>query len=58
MAIVRIALDIAKQVFQVHEVNAYGKAVLKKTLSRSEMLSYFAKLPVCLVGMEACAGAH
>lgn len=58
MAIVRIGLDIAKLVFQVHGVDEHGKAVLKKTLSRSEMLSYFAKLPVCLIGIEACAGSH
>lgn len=58
MAIVRIGLDIAKLVFQVHGVDGHGKAVLKKTLSRSEMLTYFAKLPPCLIGIEACAGAH
>jgi transposase len=58
MAIVRIGLDIAKLVFQVHGVDAHGKAVLKKMLSRSEMLTYFAKLPPCLIGIEACAGAH
>lgn len=58
MAIVRIGLDIAKLVFQLHGVDGHGKAVLKKTLSRSEMLTYFAKLPPCLIGIEACAGAH
>lgn len=58
MAVVRIGLDIAKLVFQVHGVDGHGKTVLKKTLSRSEMLSYFAKLPVCLIGIEACAGSH
>lgn len=58
MAIVRIGLDIAKTVFQVHGVDGHGKVVLKKTLSRSEMLAYFGKLPVCLIGLEACAGAH
>ena len=58
MAIVRIGLDIAKLVFQIHGVDGHGKAVLKKILSRSEMLGYFAKLPACLIGIEACAGAH
>jgi transposase len=58
MAIVRIDLDIAKLVFHVHGVDGHGKTVLKKTLSRSEMLNYFAKLPVCLIGLEACAGSH
>ena len=58
MAIVRIGLDIAKQVFQVHGVDEHGKARLKKVLSRSEMLEFFAKLAPCLIGIEACASAH
>jgi transposase len=58
MAIVKIGLDIAKVVFQVHGVDGHDKLVLKTTLSRSEMLAYFAKLPVYLIGLEACAGAH
>ncbi|GAB3555427.1 IS110-like element ISPa11 family transposase [Noviherbaspirillum agri] len=58
MAIVRVGLDIAKLVFQVHGVDEHGKAKLKKTLSRSEVLEFFAKLPPCLVGIEACGGAH
>lgn len=44
--------------FQVQGVDEHGKAVLKKALSPSEMLSYFAKLPICLIGLEACAGSH
>lgn len=51
MAIVRIGLDIAKLVFQVHGVDGHGKTVPRKTLSRAEMLNYFAKLPVCLIGL-------
>lgn len=58
MAIVRVGLDIAKLVFQVHGVDEHGKAKLKKTLSRSEVLEFFAKLPPCLIGIEACGGAH
>lgn len=58
MAIVRVGLDIAKLVFQVHGVDELGKAKLKKTLSRSEMLEFFARLPPCLIGIEACASAH
>jgi transposase len=58
MAIVRVGLDIAKLVFQVHGVDEHGKAKLKKTLSRSEMLEFFAKLPPCLIGIETCGGAH
>jgi transposase len=58
MAIVRIGLDIAKLVFQVHGVDGHGKTVLQKTLSRSQVLTYFARLPVCLIGIEACASSH
>lgn len=58
MAIVRVGIDIAKTVFQVHGVDGYGKTKLKKTLSRGEMLGFFAKLPACLIGIEACASAH
>lgn len=58
MTIVRVGIDIAKTVFQVHGVDAHGKAKLKKTLARGEMLEFFAKLPPCLIGIEACAGAH
>ena len=55
MAAVRIGLDIAKLVFQVHGVDGHGKTVLQKTLSRSRVLTYFAKLAVCLIDIEACA---
>ena len=58
MAVVRIGLDIAKLVFQVHGVDGHGKTVLQKTLPRSQVLTYFAKLPVCLIGIEACASSH
>jgi transposase len=58
MAIVRVGLDIAKLVFQVHGVDEHGKTKLKKTLSRKEMIEFFAALPACLIGIEACGGAH
>lgn len=58
MKITTIGLDLAKSVFQVHGVDEHGKAVLRKTLKRAQVLPYFANLPECLVGMEACAGAH
>lgn len=58
MKVVRIGLDIAKTVFQVHGVDCHGKAVLKKTLSRGDMLNFFATLPPCLIGIEACASSH
>ncbi len=58
MNITTIGLDIAKNVFQVHGVDRNGKAVLRKKVSRGKVIECFAKLPVCLIGMEACAGAH
>lgn len=58
MQVERIGFDIAKQSFQVHGVDAHGKAVVRKQLSRSKVLPYFAQLRPCLVGLEACGGAH
>ncbi len=53
-----IGLDIAKQYFQVHGADKYGKDVFNKKLKRTAVLSFFANLPACLVGLEACGGAH
>jgi transposase len=53
-----VGLDLAKKVFQVHGVDAQGSVVVRRALRRSQMLPWFAKLPRCLVGMEACATAH
>lgn len=53
-----LGLDIAKSVFQLHGVDADGATVLQKRLTRSRMLGFFAKLPPCLIGMEACASSH
>ncbi|WP_299751828.1 IS110 family transposase [uncultured Tateyamaria sp.] len=58
MEIVRIGLDLAKTVFEVHGVNAKDEVVLKKTLRRDAVTQYFADLPPCIVGMEACSGSH
>jgi transposase len=58
MTIVTIGLDLAKNVFQVHGVDAGGHVVLKKKLGRSEVCRFFEELPACLVGVEACATAH
>ena len=55
MQITTIGLDLAKNVFQVHGVDATGQAVVRKSLRRSQMLPFFAKLPPCLVGIEAPA---
>ena len=53
-----IGLDIAKKIFQVHGVDASGAVVERRALRRSQVLAWFAKLPPCVVGMEACATAH
>ena len=53
-----IGLDLAKNLFQVHGVDAQGQVVVKKQLRRWQMLDFFGKLAPCLVGMEACAAAH
>lgn len=55
---VTIGLDIAKSVFQVHGVDVAGDVVLRRQLRRAQILPFFAKLPVCLVGIEACASSH
>src|SRR5256885_17204477 len=57
-AVARIGLDIAKNTFQVHGVNAHGAVVMRKQLSRGEVLRFFANVPACVVGIEACAGSH
>src|SRR5271156_6816521 len=56
--VMTIGLDIAKSVFLVHGVDAAGHVVLRQKLSRSRVLEFFAKLPRCLVGIEACASSH
>lgn len=53
-----IGLDLAKNVFQIHAANGYGKKLAGKRLKRAEVMEYFASIPPCLVGMEACGGAH
>jgi transposase len=58
MNIKRIGIDLAKQVFQVHGVDGQDKVVLRKQLRRAQLLDFFKKLPPCLIGMEACGGAH
>lgn len=58
MQVTTIGLDLAKNVFQVHGADARGKAVLRKQLRRDQVMAFFANLPPCLIGMEACGGAH
>jgi transposase len=58
MKITTVGIDLAKNVFQVHAVDERGRAVLRKQLRRDQMTAFFANLPPCLIGMEACASAH
>jgi transposase len=58
MNIKRIGIDLAKTVFQLHGVDGHEKPVLRKKLRREQMLPFFGNLPPCLIGMEACGGAH
>jgi transposase len=58
MQITTIGLDVAKQVFQVHGINAAGEVVLRRQLRRRHVEGFFAKLPRCVVGIEACGSGH
>ena len=58
MQITTIGLDIAKNVFQIHGIDAKEKVVARKQLRRSQVIRFFKALPPCLIGMEACATAH
>src|SRR6478736_5930133 len=56
--VITIGLDIAKSVFQIHGVDADGTVVIRKRVSRAKVLEFFAAVPRCLVGIEACPSAH
>lgn len=58
MKITTIGIDLAKDVMQAHGVDERGKTVLRKQLKREQVASFFANVPACLIGMEACASAH
>ena len=57
-AVTTIGFDIAKSVFQVHGVDMQGRVIIRRQLKRRQVLTFFRKLPPCLVGMEACASSH
>jgi len=57
-SVTTIGLDIAKNVFQVHGVDAKGATIVAKPVRRGALLRFFSSLPRCLVGMEACSSAH
>src|SRR5690554_4863714 len=58
MNVTTIGIDLAKTVFSIHGTNQHGKVVVRKRLNRPKLLAFFAQLPPCLIGMEACSGAH
>jgi transposase len=59
MGIITVGIDLAKNVFAVHGVDDNGKSVLvKPKVARDKLLELIAQLPPCLLGMEACSGAH
>jgi len=58
MQITTVGFDLAKNVFQVHAIDACEKVLIQKQLRRAQVLPFFAKLAPCLIGTEACASAH
>jgi transposase len=58
MQITTIGLDLAKNVFQVHGVDAEGTVVVRRKLCRTQVREFFVGLVPCLIGMEACGTAH
>ena len=58
MKITTVGIDLAKNVFQVHGIDERGAVLLRKQLRRDQMPAFFANLPSCVIGMEACGGAH
>ena len=53
-----LGIDLAKQSFQLHGVDEAGQVVIKKKLNRTQLSAFVANLPVCLIGLEGCGGAH
>jgi hypothetical protein len=58
MTTVRVGLDLAKNVFQVHGVDEHGAVTFKKQIKRAQVSAFFVQLPPALVGMKACGGVH
>ena len=56
--LVTVGIDLAKSVFQIHGVDESGRVLVRRQLRRSQLLAFFEKQPRCLIGMEACGGAH
>ncbi len=58
MNVTTIGIDLAKTAFSIHGTDQHGKVMVRKRLNRPKLLAFFAQLPPCLIGMEACSGAH
>jgi len=58
MNLTTIGIDLAKTSFSLVGMDKHGKVVLRKTLKRAQLLAFVAQCPPCLIGMEACSGAH
>ncbi|HEY6044072.1 MAG TPA: IS110 family transposase, partial [Nitrosospira sp.] len=58
MAIKFLAIDLAKNVFQLHGVDAAGQVVLKRRVARSQLMEVVLRLNPCIIGLEACPSAH
>ena len=58
MNIMRIGIDLAKQVFQIHAVDSHEKTVCRRQLRRNQMIEFFTRIEPCEIGMEACASSH
>ncbi len=55
MTMVTVGIDLAKNVYQIHDVDSHGKTVLKQKIKRNQLTAFFVNKPPCLIGMEACS---
>ena len=53
-----VGIDLAKNVFSVHGIDANGAVVVRRVVARAKLTELVAQMPPCLIGMEACSGAH
>ena len=58
MTVKSVGLDLAKDVFQVHEISENGRVVFNKAIKRAKLLNFFERLPPCRVGLQACGSSH
>src|ERR1700739_1731666 len=58
MNIATVGIDLAKSIFRLHGIDARGVVVLRRQVTRKQLLPFLARLSPCLIGMEACAGGH